>query len=136
MPADVADRRTALAGYAGRTLAVGIRPEHVEDAAVARNGGGTLRGRVQLTEALGSEILAHVEVHAKPVVTEDVVEGAVVDTEEHEVAADLLSESNGAKATLVGRLDPASRVKPDSEVELAVDTEKLQFFDLETGFAV
>jgi multiple sugar transport system ATP-binding protein len=136
VPADVADRRPALAGYAGRTLAVGIRPEHVEDAAVARNGGGTLRGRVQLTEALGSEILAHVEVHAKPVVTEDVVEGAVVDAQEHEVAADLLSESNGAKATLVGRLEPASRVKPDSEVELAVDTEKLQFFDLETGFAV
>src|SRR5690242_8853821 len=136
IPADVAQARPALAGYAGRTLAVGIRPEHLEDASVARNGGGRLRGRVQLTEALGSEILAHVEVHAKPVVTEDVVEGAVVDTEEHEVAADLLSESNGAKATLVGRLDPASRVKPDGEVELSVDTEKLQFFDLETGFAV
>jgi hypothetical protein len=90
---------------------------------------------VQLTEALGSEILAHVEVHAKPVVTEDVVEGAVVSAEEQEVAADLMSE-NGAKATLVGRLDPASRVKPDSEVELAVATEKLQFFDLETGFAI
>ena len=136
VPSDIAARRPALAGYAGRTLAVGIRPEHLEDAAVARNGGGTLRGRVQLTEALGSEILAHVEVHAKPVVTEDVVEGAVVDAEEHVVAADLLSEGNGAKATLVGRLDPSSRVKPDSEVELSVDTEKLQFFDLETGFAV
>jgi multiple sugar transport system ATP-binding protein len=136
VPADIAERRPALAGYAGRTLAVGIRPEHLEDAAVARNGGGRLRGRVQLTEALGSEILAHVEVHAKPVVTDDVVEGAVVDAEEHEVAADLLSESDGARATLVGRLDPASRVKPNSEVELAVDTEKLQFFDLETGFAV
>jgi multiple sugar transport system ATP-binding protein len=136
VPADIAERRPALAGYAGRTLAVGIRPEHLEDAAVARNGGGRLRGRVQLTEALGSEILAHVEVHAKPVVTDDVVEGAVVDAEEHEVAADLLSESDGARATLVGRLDPASRVKPDSEVERTVDTEKLQFFDLETGFAV
>jgi hypothetical protein len=36
----------------------------------------------------------------------------------------------------VGRFDPASRVKPDSSVELAVDVDKLQFFDLETGFAV
>src|SRR6476619_6800642 len=121
VPADVAQARPALGGYTGRTLAVGIRPEHLEDASVARNGGGRLRGRVRLTEALGSEILAHIEVHAKPVVTEDVVEGAVVNAEEHEVAADLMSESgNGAKATLVGRLDPASRVKPDSEVELAV----------------
>jgi multiple sugar transport system ATP-binding protein len=137
IPADVARRRQALAGYAGRSLAVGIRPEHLEDAAVARNGGGRLRGRVLLTEALGSEILAHVEVHARPVVTEDVVEGAVVDSEEQEVAADLMSDTGSNNtATLVGRLDPASRVKPDSEVELAVDTEKLQFFDLETGFAI
>jgi multiple sugar transport system ATP-binding protein len=130
IPSDVAQRRPALGGYAGRTLAVGIRPEHLEDAAIARNGGGRLRGRVQLTEALGSEILAHVEVHAKPVMTEDVVEGAVVSADEQEVAADLMS------ATIVGRLDPASRVRPDSDVELAVDTEKLQFFDLETGFAI
>src|SRR5213075_1587213 len=73
VPADVAQRRPALAGYAGRTLAVGIRPEHLEDAAVARNGGAKLRGRVLVTEALGSEILAHVELAAKPVITDDVV---------------------------------------------------------------
>ncbi len=137
VPSDVAQRRPALSGYAGRTLAVGVRPEHLEDAAVARNGGVHLRGRVLLTEALGSEILAHVEIDAKPVVTEDVVEGAVVDASEQEVAAGLLGDSgNGGKTTFVGRFDPASRVKPDSEVELVVDTEKLQFFDLETGFAV
>ena len=137
VPSDVAQRRPALSGYAGRTLAVGVRPEHLEDAAVAHNGGVRLRGRVLLTEALGSEILAHVEINAKPVVTEDVVEGAVVDAEEREVAADLLGDSgNGDKTTFVGRFDPASRVKPDSDVELVVDTGKLQFFDLETGFAV
>ena len=136
VPGDVSTRRPALAGYAGRTLAVGIRPEHLEDASIARNGGGKLHGRVLLTEALGSEILAHVEIGAKPVVT-DVVEGAVVHAEEQEVAADLLGDSgDGNKTTFVGRLDPASRVKPDSDVELSVDTGKLQFFDLETGFAV
>jgi multiple sugar transport system ATP-binding protein len=137
VPVDVAQRRGALAGYTGRRLAVGIRPEHLEDASVARNGSGRLRGRVLLTEALGSEILAHVEVHAKPVVTDDVVEGSVVHAEEQEVAADLMSDTGSSpKATLVGRLDPSSRVKPDADVELAVDTEKLQFFDLETGFAI
>jgi multiple sugar transport system ATP-binding protein len=137
IPDDVARRRAALAGYAGRTLAVGIRPEHLEDAAVARNGGSRIRGRVVLTEALGSEILAHVELSAKPVVTEDVVEGAVVLEEEQSVAADLMGDhGNGNRTTFVGRLDPASRVKPDSGIELAVDTEKLQFFDLETGYAI
>jgi multiple sugar transport system ATP-binding protein len=137
VPEDVARRRPSLAGYAGRTLAVGIRPEHLEDAAIARNGGPRLRGHVLLTEALGSEILAHVELNAKPVVTEDVVEGAVVHEEEQSVAADLMGDhGNANKTTFVGRLDPASAVKPDGDVELVVDTEKLQFFDLETGYAI
>jgi multiple sugar transport system ATP-binding protein len=139
IPDDVSQRRPALAGYAGRKLALGIRPEHMEDAAMSRNGGSRLRGRVLLTEALGSEILAHVEMNATPVVTEDVVEGAVVDEEEREVAADLLGESgDGAehRTTFVGRFDAASTVKPDTDVELTVETRKLHFFDLETGHAI
>jgi multiple sugar transport system ATP-binding protein len=137
VPDDVARRRPALAGYAGRRLALGIRPEHLEDAAVARNGDARLRGRVLLMEALGSEILAHVEMNATPVVTEDVVEGAVVEQEEQEIAADLLGEhGDGHRMTFVGRFDPASTVRPDSDVELVVDTQKLQFFDLETGHAI
>jgi multiple sugar transport system ATP-binding protein len=137
IPEEVAGRRPALAGYIGRTLAVGIRPEHFEDAGLSRNGDGRLRGRVLLTEALGSEILAHVEMPATPVVTDDVVEGAVVHEEEQSVAADLIGDyGQGRKATFVGRLDPATGVRPDTEVELVVDTQKLQFFDLETGFAI
>jgi multiple sugar transport system ATP-binding protein len=137
IPEEVVRRRPALAGYAGRVLALGIRPEHIEDASVARNGGARLRGRVLLTEALGSEILAHVEMNATPVVTEDVVEGAVVDEEEQEIAADLLGEhGDGHRTTFVGRFDASSTVKPDTDVELVVDTQKLQFFDIETGHAV
>jgi multiple sugar transport system ATP-binding protein len=137
IPEEVAGRRPALAGYVGRTLAVGIRPEHFEDAGLSRNGDGRLRGRVLLTEALGSEILAHVEMPATPVVTDDVVEGAVVHEEEQSVAADLIGDyGQGRKATFVGRLDPATGVRPDTEVELVVDTQKLQFFDLETGVAI
>jgi multiple sugar transport system ATP-binding protein len=137
IPEGVVQRRPALAGYVGRTLAVGIRPEHLEDAASSRNGGVRLRGRVRLTESLGSEILAHVEMQATPVITEDVVEGAVVQQEEQAVAADIMGDHGaGKKTTFVGRLDPSSRVAPDSDIELVVDTDKLQFFDLETGFAI
>jgi multiple sugar transport system ATP-binding protein len=136
VPAEVARRRPALPGYAGRMLAVGIRPEHLEDAILARNGGTRLRGRVLLTEALGSEILAHVEVKASPVVTEDVVEGAVVDKTEHETVADLLDSTDEGRTTFVGRFDPSSQVRPGDEIELVVNTEKLQFFDLETGHAI
>ena len=135
VPEEVVRRRPALGGYAGRKLALGIRPEHLEDASISRNGGAKLRGRVLITEALGSEILAHVEMKARPVLTEDVVEGAVVDEEEAAVAADLMSDTGG-RTTFVGRLDAASTVRPDTDIELVVDTQKLQFFDLETGYAI
>jgi hypothetical protein len=36
----------------------------------------------------------------------------------------------------VGRFDSASSVRPDTDVEIVVDTQKLQFFDLETGHAI
>jgi multiple sugar transport system ATP-binding protein len=138
VPDEVVRHRPALAGYAGRKLALGIRPEHLEDASVARNGGPTLRGRVIVTEALGSEILAHVQMNGTAVTTEDVVEGAVVHEEEQAVAADLLGDTGNGRprTTFVGRLDPASRAKPDDDIELVVDTKKLQFFDLETGYAI
>ena len=136
VPEEVTRRRPALSGYAGRKLALGMRPEHLEDAILARNGGARLRGRVLLTEALGSEILAHVEVKASPVVTEDVVEGAVVDETEHEIVADLLDSTDEGRTTFVGRFDPSSQVRPGDEIELVVDTGKLQFFDLETGYAI
>jgi multiple sugar transport system ATP-binding protein len=136
VPEEVTRRRPALPGYAGRMLAVGIRPEHLDDAILARNGRARLRGRVLLTEALGSEILAHVEVKASPVVTEDVVEGAVVDKTEHETVADLLDSTDEGRTTFVGRFDPSSQVRPGDEIELVVNTEKLQFFDLETGHAI
>src|SRR6266511_3254137 len=137
VPEELVRRRPALPGYAGRKLALGIRPEHLEDASVAKNGGARLRGRVLLTEALGSEILAHVEINASPVVTEDVVEGAVVDAEEAEIAADLMGDSaGGGHTTFVGRFDASSKVRPDSDVEVVVNTQKLQFFDLETGHAI
>ena len=136
VPDEVTRRRPALSGYAGRKLALGIRPEHLEDAILARNGGARLRGRVLLTEALGSETLAHVEVKASAVVTEDVVEGAVVDETEHEIVADLLDSDDEGRTTFVGRFDPSSQVRPGDEIELVVDTGKLQFFDLETGHAI
>jgi multiple sugar transport system ATP-binding protein len=136
VPQEVASRRPALAGYAGRKLAVGIRPEHLEDASLARNGAARLRGNVLLTEALGSEILAHVELKAIPVVTEEVVEGAVYEADEAEIVTDLMSEDESGRTTFVGRLDPGSRARPDMEIELVVNTQKLQFFDLETGHAI
>src|SRR5690348_4634651 len=52
--------RPGLAAYVGKEIVLGIRPEDLEDAALAP---GTesqrLRGQVELTEALGSEVMVH-----------------------------------------------------------------------------
>jgi multiple sugar transport system ATP-binding protein len=137
IPDAVTGRRPALAGYAGRSVALGIRPEHMEDASIESDGRPTLLGRVRLTEALGSELLAHVEIDGKTVVREEVLEGVIVEAEEAAVAEDLMTHGADARqTTIVGRFDAGSRVKPDEEVEVSVETERLQFFDLDTGFAI
>ena len=136
VPADVSSARPALAGYAGRKVALGIRPEQLEDAALVRDGanGNRLRGRVLLTEALGSELLAHVELSGKPVVTDDVLEGAV--ELEDAIVDDLAQKADAERATFIGRFDAASEVRPDHVIDMVVDTAKLQFFDLDTGNAI
>jgi multiple sugar transport system ATP-binding protein len=136
IPDAAASERPALEGYVGRNVALGIRPEQLEDASVLRNGDerNRLRGRVLLTEALGSELLAHVEVSGKPVVTDDVLEGAV--EMEDALLDDLAQKSEGQQTTFVGRFDAESDVRPDYVIDMAVDTSKLQFFDLETGTSI
>ena len=108
----------------------------LEDASVVRDSarGDRLRGRVLLTEALGAELLAHVEVPGKPVVTDEVVEGiAEVDDA---LVDDMAQKAEGEHTTLVGRFDAESEVRPSHVVEMVVATDKLQFFDLETGNAI
>jgi len=135
VPQEVLGRRPSLADYAGGRIALGIRPEQLEDAAFSADG-ARLRGKVLLTEALGSELVAHVEIAATPVTRAEVFEGIVVEAEEAEVVADLLTDATGQKTTLVCRFDATSRARPDDVVEVAVDTRKLHFFDLDTGEAI
>jgi len=138
LPPQVLSARPALLGYAGRTIALGIRPEALDESA-ARNGngdGGRLRGVVRAIEALGPEQLAHVEVEAKPVLAEEVVEG-LVDIEEADDLAEIRSDADGAvRAMVVARLDASASVRPEETVELVVNLQKLHFFDLDTGATI
>ncbi len=127
LPVETLARRPALERYVGRTVGLGIRPEHVQEA----NGEaspGRLRGEALLVEALGAELFAHVEVAATPLVREDVLEGATENEEPLPVAS--------RRATLVGRFDPSSRVRAGDIVELALDARRLHFFDLETSLVI
>jgi multiple sugar transport system ATP-binding protein len=132
LPSDVVDGRPALANNLGKVIAVGIRPEALEEPGRRNGDAGTFRGRVQGIEALGSELLAYVDIEAKPVLVEDVLEG-IVDMEAAEDIAEIKGDTDGARATVVARLDPSAKVHPDDTLELAVDLRRLHFFDLDSG---
>jgi multiple sugar transport system ATP-binding protein len=135
LPAEVLSARPALLGYVGKSIAVGIRPEALDHSGRRNGDGGRLPGVVRAIEALGPEQLAHVEVEGRPVLVEDVVEG-LVDMEEAEDLAEIMTDSDGDKAMLVARLDASASLRPEETVELAVDLRKLHFFDLESGATI
>jgi len=125
--------RPALRGYAGRTVIIGIRPEDLEDAALEPStpDDRLLRGRLELREALGSEIMAHFAIKGAHAQTEETRELAE-DTGAAEDAGVKVGAGEG-EAVVVGRFSPRSRVKEGDAVIAAIDTRALHFFDPETG---
>jgi multiple sugar transport system ATP-binding protein len=134
LDSDFVSARPALATYVGKPVVLGIRPEDLQDAALVPDAPPDKRitGKVELTEALGSEIMAHFTVDAPPALTEDV----------KELAQDLGDERavEGAEeqqqTTMVGRFDARSKVKEGENAEVAVDTRGLHFFDPESGLGI
>jgi multiple sugar transport system ATP-binding protein len=126
----------ALAKFDGRNIVLGIRPEDLEDAALATSAPADrrLQGKVELTEALGSEIMVHFSIDAKQAVTEDVRELAQDVGDERAVAE--LAQGAGDTADLVGRFGARSRVKTGDTTEVVVDSRSLHFFDPETGLGI
>jgi multiple sugar transport system ATP-binding protein len=133
---EVPARRPALAGYEGKTVVLGIRPEDMEDASLQPGSPADRRvsAIAELREALGSLVLIHFSVAAPMVLTEDTIELASdVGTEALETLEEGAKE---AKSTFVAQLDPATQVKEKDRVELAVDTARLHFFDPATGLGI
>jgi multiple sugar transport system ATP-binding protein len=128
--------RPALERYEGRSIVLGIRPEDLDDASLVSDAPQErrLRAQVELREALGAEIMVHFSVDARPALTEDVRELAQdAGTPEATVQQ---SADDGRGTLMVGRFSPRSRVREGEELEVAVDTRALHFFDAETGLAV
>jgi multiple sugar transport system ATP-binding protein len=124
----------ALPRYAGKTVVLGIRPEDLEDAALASDSTphSHLRGQVRLREALGSEIMVHFDVDARQAVTEHVLELA---EDVDEAAVQTLQERPG-ETTMIGRFGARSRVKEGETIDVAVDTRNLHFFDPDSGSGI
>jgi multiple sugar transport system ATP-binding protein len=125
-----AGARPGLAAYAGRTVALGIRPEDLEDAAFAP-GAERLRATVDIREDMGSEVYLHFSVAAPPV-TSGGVEAAL----EHEGLEVIEARAAASGTPFVARVDRASRAREGDTVELAVDTSRLHFFDPADGAAL
>jgi multiple sugar transport system ATP-binding protein len=129
LPADVSSARPQLANYAGRRVAIGIRPEDVREA--SGWDGARLRGRILLVESLGSEQLVHIEIAATPLERSD-----LVDTAAQPPGPSLGVDTAERAVTLLGRFDRHLLLSPGEAVEVAIDPRLLHFFDLETGVAI
>jgi multiple sugar transport system ATP-binding protein len=104
-------------------LIAGVRPEHIEDAALidtyARIRALTFEVQVDLVESLGAEKYVHF--HS---------EGAGAQASQ---LAELAAESGVGANEFVARVSTESKLVAGQTAELAFDTSKLTLFDAETG---
>jgi multiple sugar transport system ATP-binding protein len=125
-------QRPALKSYEGKRVVLGIRPEDLEDAALESDAPGDrqLRGRLELREALGSEIMAHFAIkgaHAETDETRELAKDAGADGSDPQIGV------KEDEAVVVGRFGARSRLKVGDEVTAVIDTRALHFFDPATG---
>jgi multiple sugar transport system ATP-binding protein len=114
--------RPGLPRFEGRRLILGVRPEDIEDAKFGS--GEPLGAVVDIREDMGSEVFVHFDPGAKMVAGED-VRAAV-----GEDAADVKGSA------WVARLDRETAAAERERVELSVDTNRLHFFDPDSGDAI
>ena len=116
IPSSLVSSRPALANYDGRTLAVGIRPEQVEDPAFSTSS-DMLKGTVEVHEGLGSEVILHLNLDV-PMIVDEAARG------------------ESLPRRFLARVNPRTTLRVGDAATLAVDTRELHLFDLETGLAI
>jgi multiple sugar transport system ATP-binding protein len=125
--------RPALRSYEGRAIVLGIRPEGLNDAALAPDDHfPRIRGRAELREALGAEVMMHFSVQARAAVTDEVRELAE-DVGDDRAIEKLASDE---RTTLVGRFSPTTRIREGDSLEVTIDEGALHYFDRSTGDAI
>ncbi len=131
---EAVSRHPELKAYEGKKIVVGIRPEDLEDPQLASDDSPDrrLKGRVELREALGSEVMVHFTVDAPPALTEDVRELAKDVGDERAVEVD----ASEGETLLVGRFGARTHVREGEVAEVAVDTRSLHFFDPDSGLGI
>jgi multiple sugar transport system ATP-binding protein len=119
-------RYKGVANAVGRDVVVGIRAEDVHPAA-SRPELPTVGGRIDLVEALGSGLMAHLHIDAKQVRPEGAEEPELPDEGDSAVVA---------RPNLIAHFPPRLDLKIGDTIPLAIDTAGLHFFDKQTGAAL
>ena len=130
IPASVLADRPDLASYLNREVILGIRPSDFEDGGLADPGWARMQVTTSVTEELGSEVHVIFAVDAPPVEHKDAV--AAADEAEDEETIPIAA----GKSMWTARVSARSRVQPGDQLELAVDTSSLHYFDPGSGLAL
>ncbi|HVB71875.1 MAG TPA: sn-glycerol-3-phosphate ABC transporter ATP-binding protein UgpC [Acidimicrobiales bacterium] len=127
IPAEVLESQPGLKDYAGRSVAVGVRPEDLH-AESSERADSELKGDIELVEALGSELLVHFRTDACTVQSE----GSIRTGEEEE-----FREGEFEPAEIcVSRIEPRHPVRAGDRFTFFVSADRFEFFDLESGNAI
>jgi len=122
--------RPGLERYGDRPFILGIRPEDLEDAALAPEAPADrrLEATVDIREDMGSDVFVHFGAGGRPVRGADVAaaigEEAIEATEQ---------QAKGKGSLFVARVGRQSTAREGERIELLVTTDHLHFFDPETG---
>ena len=133
VPAETLAAKPDLDAYFDRELILGVRPSDFEDSGHANPDWARIRTQAELTEELGSEINVIFSIDAPPVQHKDATDLAQ-DASDGDETATLPLTAN--KALWTARVNARSRIQPGQQVELAVDTRSLHFFDPSTGLSI
>src|SRR6266540_582191 len=125
LPAEIRDK--VERSGTGRTVIMGLRPEHFKDAALVgdqKSDGLTFSADVDVLESVGSDLYAYFH-----------IQGARATAKElEELGADAgSSDVPGAGEQIVARLDPASRAREGQKLEVWFDPRKMHLFNPDTG---
>jgi multiple sugar transport system ATP-binding protein len=124
---DALRKHPGLKRYGGQRVVIGIRPEDFH----AKSGGeftSAIVGDVELVEALGSELLVHFSTDARIVQSES----SARNKSEEEPRPEITEGS----ANCVARIEPGNLVRTGDRFTFSISSDKLEFFDLESGVAV
>jgi multiple sugar transport system ATP-binding protein len=122
--------RPALMNFEGKPLILGIRPEDLGDASLTGESADDRRisAVVDIRENMGSEVFVHFGSGGRPVRGADVA--AAVGEEAIQATKEVAKEKG---SLFVARLERHTRAREGEKIELTVDTDRLHFFDPETG---